>query len=457
MLNKKGGVFTNEDESRLKAFTAQVSIGLENAKLFEDVQNMKNYNESILESMTNAVITMNEEDIIVSCNSAGLRILGVRLREILKIPMRDFFVNGNAFIVDKILKLKEPVDEDEEDRRHEGDLMMDVDVVCSGKPTSVNLTILPLFSSEKKQLGSMIMIEDISSEKRMKSTMSRYIDPSISDQLMAGGEDLLGGRSVMATVLFSDIRSFTTLTEELGPQGTVQLLNEYFTVMVDCLQKEGGMLDKFIGDAMMAGFGLPISHGDDPDRGVRCAIDMIVQLNALNAKRIAMGSREIKIGIGLNTDTVVSGNIGSPKRMDYTMIGDGVNLAARLESGSKQYFAKILISENTVKQLKGTYKLREIDLVVVKGKTQPVSVYEVLDHYSEEEFPNLMETVNHFNSGIQHYKGGRFETAITAFEEALKRNPKDRICDTYVERCKVLIAQPPEEGKWDGVWVMTSK
>ena len=217
------------------------------------------------------------------------------------------------------------------------------------------------------------------------------------------------------------------------------------------------MLDKFIGDAMMAGFGLPISHGDDPDRGVRCAIDMIVQLNALNVKRVARGSKEIKIGIGLNTDTVVSGNIGSPKRMDYTMIGDGVNLAARLESGSKQYFAKILISANTVKQLKGTYRLREIDLVVVKGKTQPVSVYEVLDHYSDEEFPNLMEVVNHFNSGIQHYKGGRFDSAISAFEEALKRNPNDKICNTYIDRCKVLIAQPPEEGKWDGVWVMTSK
>ena len=447
VLNKKGGIFTAEDESRLKAFTAQVSIGLENAKLFEDVQNMKNYNESMLESMTNGVITMNEEDIVVTCNAAGLRILGVTAKEILKVPMAEFFSDDNAWIVDKVAKLKED---------HEGDALMDVDVVCAGEAKSVNLTILPLLSTEKKQLGSMIMIEDISSEKRMKSTMSRYIDPSISDQLM-GGEDLLGGRSVIATVLFSDIRSFTTLTEELGPQGTVQLLNEYFTVMVDCLQTEGGMLDKFIGDAMMAGFGLPISHGDDEDRGVRCAIDMIVKLNELNAQRMARGSKEIKIGIGLNTDTVVSGNIGSPKRMDYTMIGDGVNLAARLESASKQYFAKILISENTVKRLKGTYRLREIDLVVVKGKTKPVSVYEVLDYHTEETFPNLMEVVNYFGSGVSHYRAGRFESSINAFQEALKRNPDDKLCGTYIDRCTHLIANPPEEGKWDGIWVMTSK
>ena len=455
VLNKKGGVFTAEDESRLKAFTAQVSIGLENAKLFEDVQNMKNYNESILESMTNGVITMNEEDIIVTCNSSSLRILGVRLKEILKVPMKEFFVDENAFIVDKILKLKEPHNEDDDVEKYEGEVMMDVDVVCAGKATSVNLTILPLHNTEEKLIGSMVMIEDISSEKRMKSTMSRYIDPSISDQLM-DGDDLLGGKKIEATVLFSDIRSFTTLTEELGPQGTVQLLNEYFTVMVDCLQAEGGMLDKFIGDAMMAGFGLPIAHGDDPDRGVRCAIDMIVKLNELNVKRVARGSKAIKIGIGLNTDFVVSGNIGSPKRMDYTMIGDGVNLAARLESGSKQYFAKILISENTVKKLKGTYQLRELDLVVVKGKTEPVSVYEVLDHYTEEEFPSLMEVVNHFNSGFKHYKAGRFEAAISAFEEALKRNPDDKICGTFIDRCNHMITNPPE-GEWDGVWVMTSK
>ena len=450
VLNKKGGTFNAEDESRLKAFTAQVSIGLENAKLFEDVQNMKNYNESMLESMTNGVITMNEENVIVTCNSAGLRILGTTARETLKIPAKDFFVEDNAWIVEKISKLSE------EDYEGGDDVMMDVDLVCNGEPTSVNLTFLPLLSTEKKHLGSMIMIEDISSEKRMKSTMSRYMDAGLADQLMGGGEDLLGGRSVLATVLFSDIRSFTTLTESLGPQGTVQLLNEYFTVMVDCIQKEGGMLDKFIGDAMMAGFGLPVPRGDDEDRGVRTAIDMIVSLNELNRQRAARGMMAIKMGIGLNTDMVVSGNIGSPKRMDYTMIGDGVNLAARLESACKQYFAQILISENTVKKLKGTYRLREIDLVVVKGKTLPVSIYEVLDFHTEETFPNLMDVVNYFTSGIQHYRAGRFESGIKAFQEALSRNPNDKLSQTYVDRCQALIDTPPE-GEWDGVWVMTSK
>ena len=125
------------------------------------------------------------------------------------------------------------------------------------------------------------------------------------------------------------MRGFTTLTEELGAQGTVTLLNDYFTIMVDCISREGGMLDKFIGDAIMAAFGMPIPHDDDEDRAVRAAISMIADMRTWNVERIAKGQKPVDMGVGLNTDTVVSGNIGSPKRMGYTMIGDGVNLAAR--------------------------------------------------------------------------------------------------------------------------------
>jgi len=300
------------------------------------------------------------------------------------------------------------------------------------------------------------MIEDISSEKRMKSTMSRYMDPALADQLLASGSDFLGGQSVEATILFSDVRSFTTLSEELGPQGIISLLNEYFTLMVDCLTDQGGMLDKFIGDAIMAVFGTAKRHDDDPDRAVRAAIAMMTELQGFNSRRAADGKRPIDIGIGLNTDVVVSGNIGSPKRQDYTVIGDGVNLASRLESACKQYGAHILVSEYTIKKLKGTYRSREIDRVVVKGKTKPVAIYEMVDFHTDDSFPNLVGVLQAFQYGLKAYRDGRFDQALRAFQDALGLNANDYPSKMYVERCEHLLTSPPGDD-WDGVWVMKSK
>ncbi|HEB79071.1 MAG TPA: adenylate/guanylate cyclase domain-containing protein, partial [Rhodospirillales bacterium] len=306
-------------------------------------------------------------------------------------------------------------------------------------------------------LGAMLMIEDISAEKRMKSTMSRYMDPALADRLMGaeGGEDLLGGKSAEATVLFSDIRGFTALTEKLGAQATVLLLNDYFTIMVECLAKEGGMLDKFIGDAIMAAFGLPLPLGDDADRALRAAIAMLTSLEEWNAKRRNLGESPWEMGIGINTDLVVSGNIGSPKRMDYTLIGDGVNLAARLESACTIYSARLLISEFTREKLKGAYRIRHIDDVVVKGKTEPVAVHEVLDSHSAAAFPNLMDVINNFNEARMRYKSGDFEKSIRSFKQCLKAHPGDNLSKTYIERCQRLMADTPKD--WDGVWVLTVK
>ncbi|MCW9045062.1 MAG: GAF domain-containing protein [Alphaproteobacteria bacterium] len=446
ILNKKGGPFNDEDESRLKAFTAQVSIGLENAKLFDDVQNMKNYNESMLQSMSNGVITMDDNRKIMTCNAAGLKTFQVEEDDIIGKQAEEFFQGENEWLIDQIDKVEETQEQEN---------LMDAELAIGEEPVSINLTALPLISSENKKLGTMFMIEDISSEKRVKSTMARYMDPGLADQLLGSGEEILGGKNTNATILFSDIRGFTPLTEELGAQGTVSLLNEYFTIMVDCIQQEEGMLDKFIGDAIMAAFGIPIAHDDDADRAMRTSIKMITSLTEFNRDRIERKLLPVNIGIGLNTDSVVSGNIGSPKRMDYTVIGDGVNLAARLESACKQYNAQILISENTLNQLKGTYRTRDIDDVVVKGKTKPVRIYEVLDYHTDESFPNLMDTVNYFNEGRKLYHEASFKKAIEAFKEALNANPGDGLSGIYIDRCDHLIAEPPKQ--WDGVWVMTSK
>ncbi|MDQ1471221.1 MAG: adenylate cyclase, partial [Bryobacterales bacterium] len=452
VLNKKGGPFTGEDEKRLKVFTAQLAISLENAKLFDDIQNMKNYNQGVLQSMSNGVITLNEDSRIVTCNRAGLHILRVNAKDVLKQLASDFFAGPNAWVLEHIAEVEKTL---------QPDITMDAALMAGEDKLSVNLTVLPLMTEAEpdkpaKKLGTLLMIEDVSSEKRMKSTMSRYMDPAIAEKLLAGGEEVLGGKSVTGTVLFSDIRGFTSITEDLGAHGTVSLLNEYFTVMVDCIQKQGGMLDKFIGDAIMAVFGLPLPHDDDEDRAVRASISMITELRRWNALRAQAGKRPVDIGIGLNTDVIVSGNIGSPKRMDYTVIGDGVNLASRLESACKEYGTRILIAEHTFAKLRGTYRIREADRVIVKGKSEPSSIYEVLDYHTDETFPNLRQCLACFKDGLTYYREQDWIRAESAFGEALHHNPSDKLTAIYLKRILQLRATPPAED-WNGVWVMTTK
>jgi adenylate cyclase len=447
VLNKRGGPFSQEDEARLRAFTAQVSIALENAKLFADVQQMKNYNEAMLESMSNGIITLDEAGKIATCNGACARILKVAAADILHRAATEFFIGDNAWIMEKLQRVMDT---------GEQQTSVDAPLQAGEDKLSVNFTVQPLLNIDQKRIGSMIVIEDISSEKRLKSTMSRYMDPGIADQLLASGAELLGGKNVEATVLFSDIRGFTTLTEQLGAQGTVMLLNEYFTLMVDCIQHEEGMLDKFIGDAIMAAFGIPVRHEDDADRAVRASIAMIETLNKWNNQRISEGRLPVNIGIGLNTDTVVSGNIGSNKRMDFTIIGDGVNLASRLESACKQYGTKILISEFTMRKLQGTYRQREIDLVVVKGKTQPVAIYEILAYHTMESFPRIGEVLGMFKDGLSAYRARKWDAAMKIFGECLAINPNDKPSQLYIERVQILKRTPPPDD-WTGVWVMESK
>jgi adenylate cyclase len=447
VLNKLGGPFTDEDNQRLTAFTSQIAIGLENASLFQHVQQMKNYNESMLESMSNGVVTMDNDRVIITCNQAGQRILQTREADVLQHNASEFFGDKNTWIVEKIAEVEES---------QEVEIMLDATLDCRGEEVSINSTILPLKGKDEEKLGTMILLDDISSEVRMKSTMSRYMDPGLADKLMGDGGELLGGQDSVATILFSDIRSFTTLSETLGAQGIVELLNDYFTLMVDVVTEEGGMLDKFIGDALMAIFGTPFPHEDDPDRAVKAAIRMMTELAGFNKSQIKAGKEPVDIGIGLNTGRVVSGNIGSPKRMDYTVIGDGVNLAARLESACKQYGAHILISQPCLDELKSSYRHRLVDNVIVKGKTEPVGVYELLDYHTDESFPNMVEALGVFRDGIECYQTGDWEKGKVMFGNVLELNPEDSCSKLYIERCDHLIKNMDPK-KWDGILVMTSK
>lgn len=448
-INKNNGVFTNEDERRLKAFTAQISVGIENAKLFEDVQQIKNYNESILQSMSNGVVTFDESGEVRTCNAAAGIIMKVTPKDVIGIRKEHLVGEVNKWLLDVI-------DGVSETRTQE--LVMDAEIKVFEEMISGNITVLPIDANDGSILGTMLIIEDISSEKRVKATMSRYMDPALANQLLdsEAEEELVGGREVEATILFSDIRGFTTITESLGAKGTVALLNEYFELMVKCIDDQKGMLDKFIGDAIVAAFGIPAPLQDNPDRALTASINMLRTVRLWGKERLQKGLLPIDMGIGLNTDVIVAGNIGSKKRVDYTVIGDGVNLAARLEGACKQYNAKIILSEYTRDKLNGVYRLREIDRVIVKGKTEPVSILESLDFYEEIEFPNVMDVVGYFNEGVAYYRKQDWDKAIDRFSEALKANPDDGVSKLYVDRCKIMELNPPDK-MWDGVWIMAEK
>lgn len=448
VLNKKDGEFTAKDEQRLRAFTAQIAVSLENAQLLEDVLNIKNYNESILKSITNGIITLDAERNVVTANDAALTMIGVEEKAIVEQPLDSLLGTGNDWIMRSLAKVEETGD---------SDMSVDADLkLPDDRNASVNMMVMPLIDAADKGIGSMVVFEDISSEKRIKTTMARYMSKEVVDQLLEGGEAELGGKNQHVSVLFSDVRSFTTISEAIGARETVTMLNEYFEVMVEVLFDNDGILDKYIGDAMMALFGAPFNGPQDADNAVIVANQMMVELEALNQRRRKTGGDAIDIGIGVSTGEVIVGNIGSPKRMEYTAIGDSVNLAARLEGATKFYGVKILLSGSTVEDLKHDTLLREIDLLRVRGKELPVTIYEALDFHNEQSFPNMAPAIESYAEGLKLYRGQEWSAAIDCFEGALSLHADDGPSRLYRDRSRHFLANPPGDD-WDGVWVMTEK
>lgn len=446
VLNKQSGQFTVTDERRLRAFTAQAAIALENARLFDDVLNMKNYNESILKSLSNGVITLDSERRIEKVNEAARKLLGLG-DECLHRPLDQVFGPDNAWISGSVDKVA---------ASGAIDLTLDTDIRLPRDAVAVNLTTVPLIDINETNIGYMLVIEDISREKRVKTTMARYMTKEIMDKLLDGGDDLLGGSAQEVTVLFSDIRSFTTISEAIGARETVSMLNGYFTEMVEVIFAHGGILDKYIGDAIMALFGAPLPGPEDADAAVRVANDMMRVLRKLNDQRRARAEPPIDIGVGLATGEVVAGNIGSPKRMDYTVIGDAVNLASRLEGANKYYGTHVLLSSVTHARLKHGGLFRQVDLIRVKGKIEPVGVLEALDHHDDASFPHKERLAVTFDRAVGAYRRRDWRGALAGFAGCLELNPADGASRLYVDRCRHYEQAPPADD-WDGVWTMTQK
>jgi len=454
--------FNRTDQEFMEVFNIQAGVALQNAKLFATVKQQEQMQRDILRSLSDGVISTDKEGRIIAVNESAKELLGLDgttgiegelITNVIEIEGKEK-QEGNKFAqwFNNALAAK--------DLRSRQQYYPDQTLLAKGteKQRSVNLSLNTIAdaSDHSKVRGALVVMEDISDEKRLKSTMYRYMTQELAEELLKLDDAKLGGDRKEVSILFSDIRSYTALTESLEAEEVVGMLNEYFESMVEAIFKYKGTLDKYIGDAIMAVFGSPLPLKDHAWRAVQTAIEMRHRLEDFNARRVACNKVPIRIGMGINSDSVISGNIGSSKRMEFTAIGDGVNLGSRLEGASKQYGCDIVISEHTYKPCADLVYVRELDKIRVKGKTQPVAIYELVGLGTDPVSEQKQQVIEHYHKGRELYLNRDFAFAIGEFAQVLRIDPNDKPADMHLVRCQHwLKSAPPED--WDGAWNLTEK
>jgi adenylate cyclase len=291
--------------------------------------------------------------------------------------------------------------------------------------------------------------------KKIRGAFSHYVSSSVVNEVLKNPEKLkLGGDMKELTVLFSDIRGFTTISEGLSPEQVHLLINEYLTAMTDIVFKHGGTLDKYMGDAIMAIYGAPVDQPDHAQKACDTALEMMQALKELNAGWAGEGKPVLDIGIGINTGMMMVGNMGSEQRFEYTVLGDAVNLGSRLEGANKNYLTHILISEFTYEKVKEQFLCMEMDSVRVKGKTKPVRIYQLMGR--KDASASQAETVRYFHQGLGFYKEQKWDKALEAFKTASAMDRGLHAAQLYMERIAALKSSPPPPN-WDGVFTMKEK
>lgn len=285
----------------------------------------------------------------------------------------------------------------------------------------------------------------------IKNAFKQYLSPAVIDQLIVHPERLkLGGERRELSIFFSDIEGFTGISEGLDPEALTNLLNVYLTAMTDIIQEEGGTVDKYEGDAIIAFWNAPLEQSDHAVRCVRATLHCQAKLAEMRPSFKKSLGKDLKMRVGVNTGQAVVGNMGSHSRFDYTMIGDAVNLAARLEGINKQFGTYVLISETTMKKIESVFPVREISRVAVVGRREPVVVYEPM--MPEDINEQKQQIIKKFAEGLKLFYSGDFQQAQNIFSSLTQEDPAAR---SYVAKCGELIENPPKD--WQGVWVITTK
>lgn len=301
-----------------------------------------------------------------------------------------------------------------------------------------------------------LFIQERKQKSYIKNAFGQYLSPAVIDIIVEDPSKLsLGGERRDMTAFFSDIQGFSTISESLTPDELVKLLNEYLTDMCDIISSYNGTVDKFEGDAIIAFWGAPLTQPEHAKLCCHATIDMQKRMVEMREQLLKEGRPKLLVRMGVNSGPMVVGNMGSQSRMDYTMMGDAVNLAARLEGANKFYKNFSMISEFTYEKASDHIDVRELDTIRVVGKNEPITVYDLLDKKNQVS-GKLAELVERYNKGLELYKKRDYKSAILAFQQALKVNPLDGPSLTYLERCQEYLKTPPQE-EWDGVYTLTGK
>lgn len=294
-------------------------------------------------------------------------------------------------------------------------------------------------------------------KKMLRGAFAYYVPEEVVKELINNPEKLtLGGEERIVSVMFSDVAGFTSISEKLTPHELVVLLNEYLTAMTDIVIKHRGIIDKYEGDAIMAEFGVPVEYPDHPQAACRTALEMQQVLRELRKKWASENRPQLQARIGINTGEVIVGNMGSQNVFDYTVMGDHVNLGARLESANKFYGTYIMISEFTHKEVENEFYTRPLDLIRVKGKEKPIEVFELISERNVKLSSKYLEMLEVYTKGIQAYRKQQWREAIDFFEYCLRLYPADQPSKLYRRRCIDFRLNSPGKD-WDGVFTMTEK
>lgn len=410
--------------------------------------NLDSYTNALLSTIPVALLATNLEGIIHSANHAAEDILGLSRKDLEGSSISTVFASNPEIIVEinKSIQSGKPF--------HMGSRTI---VQSHNRKVVGNFFLQPFKDEENRIIGLLITIEDQTYVHFLQDAFKRYVPPSVSEMIAQNPQSLkLGGEEKVLTVLFCDIIGFTTYSERYNPHEMVTILSDYFSEMTDQVFSFEGTLKEYVGDELMAIFGAPIDQSNHAERACSAALKMQQRLKTLREVWQKRGRPPLKSRIGINTGPMLVGNIGSNHRFSYGVVGDNVNLASRLEGLNNMYGTRMLIGEATRESVRDKFWLKEIDQVIVKGKKNPVNVYELIDHIDHKLDDAHQESLFHYAQGLSAYRNCEWKAAAAHFKAAHNLWPEDHAAQVMEKRCKHYTQTPPPQN-WDGVFTMQTK